>query len=163
MEPAGLHATRIVTNREMLVARAGRTGKHLEPVRLADLGPLDIVLPGPLNTRRQNIETYIGANGVDVRTRLELDAMMGTLEFVSNSDWVTVLPAILMANDLEAATRGRFVCGAIGGILLPIFVMSGLQYAGGAVLVVCLVGELLERYLFFTAVIPPKMPGGIAS
>jgi hypothetical protein len=26
-----------------------------------------------------------------------------------------------------------------------------------------LLGELLERYLFFTAVIPLKMPGGIAS
>jgi DNA-binding transcriptional LysR family regulator len=97
--PAGLHATRIVTNREMLVARAGRTGKHLAPVRLADLGPLDIVLPGSLNTRRQSIETYIGTNGVDIRTRIELDAMMATLEFVSSSDWVTVLPAILMAND----------------------------------------------------------------
>ena len=101
--PVGLRATRIVTNREMLVTRAGRTGKHLEPVRLADLGPLDIVLPGPLNTRRQSIETYIGANGVDIRSRLELDAMMGTLEFVSNSDWVAVLPAILMANDGDGA------------------------------------------------------------
>ena len=101
--PPGLHATRIVTNREMLVTRAGRTGKHLEPVRLRDLGPLDIVLPGPLNTRRQSIETYIGANGVDIRARLELDAMMGTLEFVSDSDWVAVLPAILMANDGDGA------------------------------------------------------------
>ena len=97
--PPGLHATRIATNREMFVARAGRTGKHLEPVRLADLGPLDILLPGPLNTRRQSIETYIKANGVDIRARLELDAMMGTLQFVGNSDWVAVLPAILMAND----------------------------------------------------------------
>ncbi len=101
--PPGLHATRIATNREMLVGRAGRTGKHLDPVRLSDLGPLDIVLPGPLNTRRQSIETYIGANGVDIRNRLELDAMMGTLEFVGNSDWVAILPAILMANDGDAA------------------------------------------------------------
>ncbi len=101
--PAGLRATRIVTNREMLVTRAGRTGRHLEPVRLSDLGPLDVVLPGPLNTRRQNIETYFGANGVDVRNRLELDAMMGTLEFIASSDWVAVLPAILMANEGDGA------------------------------------------------------------
>jgi DMSO reductase anchor subunit/ferredoxin len=71
--------------------------------------------------------------------------------------------AILMAHDLKAATIGRFVCGAIGGILLPILAMAGLLYAGAAVLVFCLLGELFERYLFFTAVIPPKMPGGIAS
>lgn len=97
--PPGLHATRIVTNREMLVSRAGRTGQHLKPVRLSDLGPLDIVLPGPMNTRRQSIESYCDVNGVDVRRRLELDAMMATLEFVASSDWVAVLPAILMAND----------------------------------------------------------------
>jgi hypothetical protein len=71
--------------------------------------------------------------------------------------------AILMAHDLKTATIGRFVCGAIGGILLPICVMAGLPYAGAAVLVFCLLGELLERYLFFTAVIAPRMPGGIAS
>ncbi len=100
---AGLHSTRVITNREVLVSRAGRTGQHLKPVRLSDLGPLDIVLPGPLNTRRQSIETYLGANGVEIRNRLELDAMMGTLEFVANSDWVAVLPAILMANEGDGA------------------------------------------------------------
>ncbi|HEX7195097.1 MAG TPA: DmsC/YnfH family molybdoenzyme membrane anchor subunit [Chthoniobacterales bacterium] len=79
-------------------------------------------------------------------------------------EWTNVKrTAMLMAHDLKAATIGRFVCGAIGGILLPILVMAGMQYAGAAVLIVCLLGELLERYLFFTAVIPPKMPGGIAS
>jgi len=31
------------------------------------------------------------------------------------------------------------------------------------ILVFSLPGELLERYLFFAAVIPLKMPGGIAS
>jgi hypothetical protein len=30
-----------------------------------------------------------------------------------------------------------------------------------AVFALCLVGELLERYLFFTAVAPAKMPGSI--
>jgi hypothetical protein len=30
-------------------------------------------------------------------------------------------------------------------------------------MVLLLIGELLERYLFFTAVVAPKMPGGLAS
>ncbi|MDE2361213.1 MAG: LysR family transcriptional regulator [Hyphomicrobiales bacterium] len=100
---SGLHARRIATNREMLVARAGRTGKHLAPVKLADYGPIDIVLPGPLNTRRQSIETYLASNGVDVRRRLALDAMIGTLEFVAGSDWVAILPAVLAAPDRDGA------------------------------------------------------------
>ena len=99
-----------------------------------------------------------------VITIVKLVSELCTFVHLKDPEWTNMKrTAILMANDLKAATRGRFVCGAIGGILLPIFVMSGLQYAGGAVLVVCLLGELLERYLFFTAVIPPKMPGGIAS
>ena len=32
---------------------------------------------------------------------LELDAMLGTLDFVSRSDWVTILPGIMMAADIE--------------------------------------------------------------
>jgi formate dehydrogenase iron-sulfur subunit len=81
-----------------------------------------------------------------------------------DSEWTNMKrTAMLMAHDLKAATIVRFVCGAIGGILLPIFVVAGMQYAGAAIPIVCLLGELLERYLFFTAVIPPKMPGGIAS
>ena len=32
-----------------------------------------------------------------------------------------------------------------------------------AITVLLLVGELLERYLFFTAVVAPKMPGSPAS
>jgi formate dehydrogenase iron-sulfur subunit len=71
--------------------------------------------------------------------------------------------AILMTRDLRVATIGRFLFGALGGILLPIFVMAGYLSAGAAIFLICLLGELLERYLFFTAVIPPKMPGGIAS
>jgi DMSO reductase anchor subunit len=49
--------------------------------------------------------------------------------------------------------------------LLPLLGFSGLSNIGIVILIfaLLLVGELLERYLFFTAVIPPKMPGGIAS
>jgi hypothetical protein len=31
----------------------------------------------------------------------------------------------------------------------------------GMLFVACLAGEVLERYLFFTAVAAPKMPGGL--
>jgi DNA-binding transcriptional LysR family regulator len=99
----GLTTTRILSDREMLVAARGRAGRHLSPVRLSALGPIDIVLPGPQNTRRRNIETYLATNGVEVRSRLELDAMMGTLEFVAASEWVAILPGVIMAGDLDGA------------------------------------------------------------
>ncbi|NGX98261.1 MAG: LysR family transcriptional regulator substrate-binding protein, partial [Candidatus Afipia apatlaquensis] len=86
--------------REMLVS-AKRTKSNLKPVRLSDLDPLKVVLPGPQNTRRRNIETYFTANGVTVAQRLELDAMMGTLQFVAASDWVAILPFVMMVSDLD--------------------------------------------------------------
>jgi LysR family transcriptional regulator, nitrogen assimilation regulatory protein len=95
----GLSITRLARDREMLVAAKGRTGLHGKPVRLSDTGPLKIVLPGHQNTRRGNIESYFATNGVEIAQRLELDAMMGTLEFVRNSDWVAILSSIIMAGD----------------------------------------------------------------
>jgi len=73
--------------------------------------------------------------------------------------------ALLMSGALKRATIPRFVCGALGGVMLPALVVFGVLppvFATG-ILPLSLLGELLERYLFFTAVIPPKMPGGIVS
>jgi DNA-binding transcriptional LysR family regulator len=73
----------------------------MAPVRLADLGPVKIVLPGAVNTRRETLTGYFSANGVVVERVMDLDAMMGTLDLVSRSDWVTILPGIMMAADVE--------------------------------------------------------------
>lgn len=102
----GLSSRFLVTTRELLVSGLARGLTHLAPVRLRDLGPLKIVVPGPANTRRRSLETYFASNGVKVERLLELDAMMGTLDFVASGDWVTVLPGIMMANDAE---HSRFV------------------------------------------------------
>jgi formate dehydrogenase iron-sulfur subunit len=73
--------------------------------------------------------------------------------------------ARLMASVLRRATILRFVCSALGAIMLPALVFFGVlpPVIATGILPISLLGELLERYLFFTAVIPPKMPGGIAS
>jgi len=84
--------------------------------------------------------------------------------------------AILLTGELRRVVLVRVILGAAGGILLP-----GLMFAAdmgaspkqspsigsGLALVLMLLltlsGELLERYLFFTASVAPKMPGGLAS
>ena len=101
----GLSSHLLLHDREMLVTAKRHDGQHLTPVSLASLGPLKIVLPGKQNTRRRNIETYFAANGVNVARRLEMDAMMGTLEFVAATDWVVVLPFVMMSSDID---RDRF-------------------------------------------------------
>jgi LysR family nitrogen assimilation transcriptional regulator len=84
---------------------SAKRDNNLKSVKLSELGPLKVVLPGLQNTRRRNIETYFSANGVAVAQRLELDAMMGTLQFVAASDWVAILPFVMMVSDLD---DGRF-------------------------------------------------------
>jgi DMSO reductase anchor subunit len=84
--------------------------------------------------------------------------------------------AILLTGELRRVVLLRGILGAASGILLPGLVLaadmavspkdfppivSGLALV--LVLLLTLFGELLERYLFFTAAVAPKMPGGLAS
>ena len=96
----GLKSRLLVRDREMLISGPKRGLKELTPVRLADIEPLKIVIPGPDNIRRRNLDTYFQSHDVEVAALLEMDAMIGTLEFVARSDWVTVLPSVICVNDI---------------------------------------------------------------
>ena len=86
---------------ETMVASKTR-GSHLDPVRLRECGPLRVVAPSGLNTRRRNLEIYFKTNHVQVERILELDTMMGSLDFVAASDWVTIVPALMMNGDIQS-------------------------------------------------------------
>jgi DNA-binding transcriptional LysR family regulator len=97
----GIRSCHFLRTIELLVSRRESRLRQLDPVRLRELGSLRLVVPGQQNTRRRSIETYLAANGLRCERVLELDAMLGTLDFVSRSDWVTILPGIMMAADIE--------------------------------------------------------------
>ena len=85
---------------------------------------------------------------------------------LNDAEWTnTKRTATLMSRELKRVTISRFASGTFGGVVLPVVGLLGTLNAGIAagILALSLLGEMLERYLFFTAVIPPKMPGGIAS
>src|SRR5215510_8525781 len=96
----GLKSRLLVRDREMLISGHKRGLAPLAPVRLGEIAPLKIVVPGPHNVRRRNLETYFQTHGVEVAAMLEMDAMIGTLEFVARSDWVAVLPSLISVNDI---------------------------------------------------------------
>jgi len=77
--------------------------------------------------------------------------------------------ALLMTGDLARVTRGRFIVGTVGGLALPALIALSSPSAPTVppflilaivafLLALNMVGELLERYLFFAAVVAPKMP-----
>lgn len=80
--------------------------------------------------------------------------------------------AMLHTGELSRITLARFALGLLGGVMMPLFILNqtaeagdvaGAEFVGAASLLfaACLAGELLERYLFFTACAAPRMPGGI--
>jgi LysR family transcriptional regulator, nitrogen assimilation regulatory protein len=106
----GLKSRLLVRDREMMISGPRRGMQPLAPTRLADVKPLKIVLPGPDNIRRRNLDTYFQSHGVEVEAVLEMDAMIATLEFVARSDWVTVLPSVISINDIG---RGELIVNPI--------------------------------------------------
>jgi DMSO reductase anchor subunit len=82
--------------------------------------------------------------------------------------------ALLMTVELGMTTLRRFFFGVVGGIVLPL-ILAGKGnvadsyhplFVGGMtllMLVLLMIGELHERYLFFAASVAPKMPGAPAS
>lgn len=74
--------------------------------------------------------------------------------------------AQLHIGELANVTLARFAAGMVGGVLIPWLAqtadkgVSSLVFAGFAIGML-LVGELLERYLYFAAVAAPRMPGAV--
>ncbi len=99
----GLRSKLLARDREMLVSGRARGLVPLAPVKLTECVPLKIVAPGLPNIRRRNIETYFQTNGVPVEDMIEMDAMIGTLEFVAATDWVAILPGLICVNDISRA------------------------------------------------------------
>jgi len=106
----GLKSRLLARDREMLISGRARGFAPLAPVRLADCAPIKIVVPGAHNIRRRNLETYFQTYGIPIEDTLEMDAMIGTLEFVARSDWVAVLPSLICINDVG---RGDLVVNPI--------------------------------------------------
>ena len=96
----GLKSRLLVRDREVLISGDKSGLAPLEPVRLRDLRPLKLVIPGQHNIRRRNLDTYFQTHGVEVDATLEMDAMIGTLEFVARTDWLTILPSLISVNDI---------------------------------------------------------------
>ena len=75
--------------------------------------------------------------------------------------------ALLITGRFQSIAFARLLCLVLGGIGLPLLLATNI-FASPTVIAVLafallLLGELLERSLFFTTVVAPKMPGGVPS
>jgi formate dehydrogenase iron-sulfur subunit len=73
--------------------------------------------------------------------------------------------ANLMAGALRNVTAFRFGTLVLGGIVLPLLIVTQnptRDWMAAAIFLTLLASEIAERSLFFRAVAQPKMPGGVA-
>jgi Fe-S-cluster-containing dehydrogenase component/DMSO reductase anchor subunit len=69
--------------------------------------------------------------------------------------------ARLLAGPLRRVFGWRLAAGLLGGVVFPLMIATGAlsAAAAGGAFALLLPAELAERYLFFRAVVAPKMPG----
>jgi Fe-S-cluster-containing dehydrogenase component/DMSO reductase anchor subunit len=83
--------------------------------------------------------------------------------------------AMLMIGPLAGTTVWRFICGFAGGVAIPTLLLLDrgaadmppsnwfITVAALLAFVACVIGEILERSLFFKAVVAPRMPGRLTT
>jgi formate dehydrogenase iron-sulfur subunit len=69
--------------------------------------------------------------------------------------------ALVMTRACSRTLAWRFISGVVGGIIIPVLALGSALPLSVKVIALglCLVGEILERMLFFEAVTPDRMPG----
>jgi DMSO reductase anchor subunit len=75
--------------------------------------------------------------------------------------WSLAQTAGLLRGRFALLMRCRLTCLITGGLVLPL--ISLINFApifAVSSFALCFAGEVIERYLFFRAVVPPRMPGG---
>lgn len=73
-----------------------------ERITTDDLQGLRIVVPTTANVRRLHIEAWLTIHRVKPSQLMELDSMMGTLDLVRTSDFVAILPGLILIRELKA-------------------------------------------------------------
>jgi formate dehydrogenase iron-sulfur subunit len=109
---------------------------------------------------------------VVVATVAKVAGELGTLRHLRDRDLTELRrTAVLLSRDLRPLLAVRLGAAALGGVLLPLMLYASWRQPDPslAVSLVCMVvvvglvtlGELVERWTFFTAVSSPRMPGGL--
>ena len=111
-----------------------------------------------------------GAQGLAALTLLKLAGEASVLFHLSDHRQGDLKrTALLLWGDLRPLTLWRFFLGGLGGVLLPLALLTNLAPGGFAAavtgsltgLLALLAAEIIERTTFFSALSAPRMPGGM--
>jgi len=101
---AGLRQRPFARMPEFLIssARAHHQVVNGRPVRLADLGPIKLIVPSKNQARRPGLEAYLAQSGAIIDRMLEMDTVGGGKDFIKDSDWFAFHPATVAISELHS-------------------------------------------------------------
>lgn len=101
---SGLRREAFVSSAEALVAgrHSSQSPPQIRSTSLAKMGPIKLVQLKRDGSQGRLLEDYLTSTGVKVTRRIEIDTVFGVLDLVARSDWVTVLPAIMMLREPDS-------------------------------------------------------------
>lgn len=108
--PAESRAALALSLSRQAIHRAGRTRGALawaNAARAADLDGLDIALPGPRHALRTQFDALCATAGVTPKLRAEVDDMAMLRLIARDSGWLTVLPEVVVQDELVAGSLVR--------------------------------------------------------
>jgi len=71
------------------------------PLRLSEIPPVKMIMPGPRHSLRATIDRAIWNRSLKVTRVLEMDSVPGMITFVRSSDWATILPLAAIVRDQD--------------------------------------------------------------
>lgn len=96
---AGITSTPFARTPCLLVSGQAHSAHKRSVLSLQDIAPLRLAAPPHPNAIRSAVESSLTTHGVHVDRWLEVDSMMVTLEFVSKTDWVSIVPGLVLARE----------------------------------------------------------------
>ncbi|SDF93449.1 MULTISPECIES: LysR family transcriptional regulator [Thalassobaculum] len=138
--PPSLRCRLLGRSREALIARPAGDGLHMRPVDVRAVSPMRLILQSEGSIRRRRVLAYLRSRGVELDALMDMDSMFGTLEFVQNSDFVTIVPAVMVAPEIDSAA----MCVRpldLDGLALEVMAVSAARREPSPI-----VTEILDRF-----------------
>lgn len=98
---SSLYCERIAVTPEYLVSgrHSGLGLCHGEPLRIQDVQDLSFVFP-TTSPRRVMLDRFLRTAEARLLRTVEVDTVLGTLDLIAHTEWVTIFPAVMVLRDV---------------------------------------------------------------
>ncbi len=101
--PVGVRSSHVDTDLEFLVESNSDSASNQSLTCLATAPPLNLVLPGAANARRNGIDQYLDNICQSKHSVFEIDSMMTTFDLLDKGNYASILPGCLCISKFDDA------------------------------------------------------------